>query len=83
VGLAVYLIFEDGKREQAEEFDDLGDAAGYAFRIADEIGQRPAGDGHGPPVSVAVYRGEWLEIAIRITRGGLLGYKDSPKLRSM
>jgi len=83
MGLAVYLIFEDGKRDRVEEFDDLSEAAGYAIKLADEIGQRPTGDGHGPPLKVAVYRGDWLEIAIQIMRGGLAGHKGGPKSRSM
>ena len=83
VGLTVYLIFEDRERDHVEEFDDLSEAAGYALKLADEIGQRPAGDGHGPPVKVAVYRGGRLEIAIHIIRGGLGSHKGGSRLRSM
>ena len=77
----VYLIFEDKSRELEGEFDDLSDAASFALRLADDIGKRPAGDGHGPPKKVDVYRDTQLEISIQIMSGGLLHRRDAPRSR--
>jgi len=53
VVLSVNLLFEEGNRDKLEEHDDLVKAADYVRRLADEIGQRPAGDGHGLVAKVA------------------------------
>ena len=78
----VYLKFEDGKRDLAEEIRRLDEAMTFALRLADDIGRRPAGNGNGPPKSVEIYSGTTLEITIQITPGGLLGRKGAPKWRS-
>lgn len=78
----VYVVFEGGTRDLAEEIRRLDEAMTFALRLADDIGRREAGNGHGSPKSVDIYSGKSLEISIRIIRGGLLGCKVDPKLRS-
>jgi hypothetical protein len=80
---AVYLVHANDTRELQAEFGNLGAAASYAIRLADEIdGYRREADSERPE-KVDVYFFEQLQISIRIMRGGLLGNKAVPKLRSM
>ena len=80
---AVYLVHANDTRELQAEFGNLGAAASYAIRLADEIdGHRREADSERPE-KVDVYFFEQLQISIRIMRGGLLGNKAVPKLRSM
>jgi hypothetical protein len=83
VSFAVYLVFEDGTRELRDEFSDLGDAAGFAIEVADAISQQPPSDERGRPAKIDVRQAGRLEISIRVMRGGLLGNRDAPKLRSI
>jgi hypothetical protein len=83
VAYAVYLVRDDGTRGPVQEFGDLGDAARHAIRLADELGERPADESSSPPRKVNVHSGDRLEISILIMRGGLLGHRGFPKLRSM
>ncbi len=83
MSFAVYLVFEDGTRELRREFGDLGNAAGFAIGLADEISPRPPGDERGRPTKVDVRQSDRLQVSIRVMRGGLLGNRDAPKLRSI
>jgi hypothetical protein len=83
VAYAVYLILDNGTRDLASEFQQLGAAARYAFGLADEAALQPDEAHASRPRKVDVYDGERLEISIFVTRGGLLGNKGFPKLRSM
>ena len=75
----VYRVFEDGKRDLEVEIDDLEEAASFALNLADAISQRPTGNGHGPPKTVEVVRGDQMELSIQILRGGLLPRRGVPK----
>lgn len=80
---AVYLVHVNDTRELQAECENLSDAASYAIRLADGLdAHRPDADGERP-AKVDVYCADQLQISIRIMRGGLLGNKAVPKLRSM
>ena len=78
----VYLVYEDGRRDLAEEIRRIDEAMTFALRLADDVGRREAGNGHSPSKAVEIYGSTILEISIRIIRGGLLASKGDPKLRS-
>ena len=75
----LYLVFEGGRRYLESEIDGLEEAALFALNLADEIGLRPAADGHGLPRRVEIVRAGRLELSIQILRGGLLPRKGVPK----
>lgn len=80
---AVYLVGDNGTRDLAKKFEQLSDAARYAFGVADDVENHARGDRANPPRKVDVYCGDRLEISVFVTRDGLLGNKAHPKLRSM
>ena len=77
-----YLVFEDGKRERLERFAALGPAADFVLKLADDLGLRPYGDGHGPPVAVEIAQDDQLVISVSITRGGLVLHKGDAKAQA-
>lgn len=80
---SIYAILQDGTREQAGKFVDLCDAADEAFRIADDdVAYASIGDPPRPD-RICVYRGAKLELSVKVRRGGLLGNRGAPILRSM
>ena len=68
----VILEYEDGRTVRVErKLVSMADAIAFSVDLADRAG-RFAGDGHGPPKYVKVYRGGFLELAISVISGGLL-----------
>ena len=79
----VDVVGADNAWTDAGQFDGLEDAMGAALQLADELGQRPLEAGQERAKKVIVSQGNGAEVSILIMRGGLLGSKGYPKLRSI
>ena len=77
MAIAVYLVRMNGERERLGDYEDLGEAVGYALSHADAIG-RHTGRGHELPKCLDIERDGRLELSIQIIAGGLLPARDAP-----
>jgi hypothetical protein len=72
VAITLKVVFEDGREETIRDYDGLHEAVIDALDLANTHGKDP-GDGGGPPEQLRVYRGEVMELCVRVIRGGLIG----------
>lgn len=82
MGFRIYLVFRDGRRDLEDEIDNLEEAASFALKLADEIGQRPVIEGFPPPVKVEIFKDDRMELSVQIMSGGLFPHTDVPRFRS-
>ena len=78
----LFILYESGSRQLIGEFDNLADACGKAFRIADAAGEQQLFNAYGRPVKVNIYMGDRLEVSVRVVAGGLAARKDASTRRS-
>lgn len=83
---SVIVRYKDGQLEPGGgPLDDLGQAAGLALTLADQLGLDLASDDPRPPIAVEIHSAYQMELSICVLPGGLIndalpsGQRSPPK----